>query len=51
MNSLPDIVEVKDQSINKGCAAVRVYKMLQNDSKKKGKGHSDGFAALLQNRK
>ncbi|XP_023647416.1 uncharacterized protein [Paramormyrops kingsleyae] len=37
MNSLPDIVEVKDQSINKGCAAVRVYRMLQNDSKKKEK--------------
>ncbi|XP_062867725.1 interferon regulatory factor 1b [Trichomycterus rosablanca] len=29
MNSLPDIEEVKDKSINKGCAAVRVYRMLQ----------------------
>ncbi|XP_048884757.1 interferon regulatory factor 1-like [Brienomyrus brachyistius] len=37
MNSLPDIVEVKDQSVNKGCGAVRVYRMLPNDSKKKVK--------------
>ncbi|MCI4386767.1 hypothetical protein PGIGA_G00066400 [Pangasianodon gigas] len=29
MNSLPDIEEVKDKSINKGCEAVRVYRMLQ----------------------
>lgn len=28
MNSLPDIEEVKDQSINKGHGAVRVFKML-----------------------
>ncbi|TFK11024.1 mitotic spindle assembly checkpoint protein MAD1 [Platysternon megacephalum] len=28
MNSLPDIEEVKDKSINKGCSAVRVYRML-----------------------
>uniref|UniRef100_A0A8C7E1N5 Interferon regulatory factor n=1 Tax=Naja naja TaxID=35670 RepID=A0A8C7E1N5_NAJNA len=28
MNSLPDIQEVKDQSISKGPSAVRVYKML-----------------------
>lgn len=36
MNSLPDIEEVKDQSINKGCGAVRVYRMLPEVSKKKG---------------
>ncbi|XP_030649422.1 interferon regulatory factor 1b [Chanos chanos] len=30
MNSLPDIVEVKDKSVNKGCGAVRVYQMLPN---------------------
>ncbi|KAM7162886.1 interferon regulatory factor 1 isoform 2-T2 [Macrochelys suwanniensis] len=28
MNSLPDIEEVKDKSVNKGCSAVRVYRML-----------------------
>ncbi|KAG7484695.1 hypothetical protein MATL_G00052450 [Megalops atlanticus] len=37
MNSLPDIEEVKDQSVNKGCAAVRVYRMLQIDTKKRDK--------------
>ncbi|XP_012678699.1 interferon regulatory factor 1b [Clupea harengus] len=37
MNSLPDIEEVKDQSINKGCGAVRVYRMLPEVSKKKDK--------------
>ncbi|KPP69167.1 interferon regulatory factor 1-like, partial [Scleropages formosus] len=37
MNSLPDIVEVKDRSVNKGCGAVRVYKMLQNVSKNREK--------------
>ncbi|XP_036380471.1 interferon regulatory factor 1b isoform X2 [Megalops cyprinoides] len=37
MNSLPDIEEVKDRSINKGCAAVRVYRMLQINSKKRDK--------------
>ncbi|XP_026866791.1 interferon regulatory factor 1b isoform X2 [Electrophorus electricus] len=36
MNSLPDIEEVKDKSINKGCEAVRVYRMLQVE-KNKGK--------------
>ncbi|XP_078267188.1 interferon regulatory factor 1-like [Rhinoraja longicauda] len=28
MNSLPDIEEVKDKSVNKGSSAIRVYKML-----------------------
>ncbi|MBN3315418.1 IRF1 factor, partial [Atractosteus spatula] len=37
MNSLPDIEEVKDQSVNKGCSAVRVYKMLPPVSKKRDK--------------
>ncbi|XP_073680451.1 interferon regulatory factor 1b isoform X2 [Garra rufa] len=36
MNSLPDIEEVKDKSINKGCGAVRVYRMLPAIAKKKG---------------
>nr|XP_033782972.1 interferon regulatory factor 1 isoform X2 [Geotrypetes seraphini]XP_033782973.1 interferon regulatory factor 1 isoform X2 [Geotrypetes seraphini] len=33
MNSLPDIEEVKDKSINKGSCAVRVYRMLPNTPK------------------
>lgn len=37
MNSLPDIEEVKDKSINKGCGAVRVYRMLPAVTKKKDK--------------
>nr|UOV22665.1 interferon regulatory factor 1 [Arapaima gigas] len=37
MNSLPDIVEVKDKSVNKGCGAVRVYRMLQTVAKKRDK--------------
>ncbi|XP_016112154.1 interferon regulatory factor 1-like [Sinocyclocheilus grahami] len=37
MNSLPDIEEVKDKSINKGCGAVRVYRMLATVAKKKVK--------------
>lgn len=40
MNSLPDIEEVKDKSINKGCEAVRVYRMLQVKSKSKSKRSS-----------
>ncbi|KAJ7997173.1 hypothetical protein DPEC_G00226210 [Dallia pectoralis] len=50
MNSLPDIEEVKDKSVNRGCGAVRVYRMLSvstkpiskrskaKDSKRKNKG-------------
>ncbi|XP_062392044.1 interferon regulatory factor 1b isoform X2 [Sardina pilchardus] len=37
MNSLPDIEEVKDKSVNKGCGAVRVYRMLPEVQKKKDK--------------
>ncbi|XP_051960446.1 interferon regulatory factor 1-like isoform X2 [Xyrauchen texanus] len=37
MNSLPDIEEVKDKSVNKGCGAVRVYRMLPAVAKKKNK--------------
>ncbi|XP_065143721.1 interferon regulatory factor 1b isoform X1 [Paramisgurnus dabryanus] len=37
MNSLPDIEEVKDKSINKGCGAVRVYRMMPAITKKKDK--------------
>lgn len=41
MNSLPDIEEVKDKSINKGCEAVRVYRMLQVDKNKKSSKSQD----------
>ncbi|CAM4673321.1 unnamed protein product [Leuciscus chuanchicus] len=37
MNSLPDIEEVKTRSVNKGCGAVRVYRMLPAICKKKDK--------------
>ncbi|KAM4620484.1 interferon regulatory factor 1b isoform 2-T3 [Polymixia lowei] len=37
MNSLPDIEEVKDKSVNKGHQAVRVYRMLQVVNKPKDK--------------
>lgn len=38
MNSLPDIEEVKDKSINKGSSAVRVYRMLPPLTKDQKKG-------------
>lgn len=41
MNSLPDIEEVKDKSINKGCEAVRVYRMLQVVKNKKSSKSQD----------
>lgn len=37
MNSLPDIKEVKDKSINRGSGAVRVYKMLNVSTKPNNK--------------
>ncbi|XP_067084923.1 interferon regulatory factor 1b isoform X1 [Osmerus mordax] len=37
MNSLPDIEEVKDRSVNRGCGAVRVYRMLHFTAKTKDK--------------
>ena len=37
MNSLPDIEEVKDKSINRGSGAVRVYKMKNVHSKPNNK--------------
>lgn len=40
MNSLPDIKEVKDKSIYKGCSAVRVYKMLPTAIKTEKKGNN-----------
>lgn len=38
MNSLPDIEEVKDKSINRGSSAVRVYRMLPPLTKHQKKG-------------
>jgi len=38
MNSLPDIEEVKDKSVNKGSSAVRVYRMLPPLTKDQKKG-------------
>ncbi|XP_072923289.1 interferon regulatory factor 1-like isoform X2 [Hemitrygon akajei] len=37
MNSLPDIEEVKDKSINKGSSAIRVYRMLYVSKQKEKK--------------
>lgn len=36
LNSLPDIEEVKDRSINKGHHAMRVFRMLPQASKSRG---------------
>lgn len=47
MNSLPDIEEVKDKSINKGSSAVRVYRMLPPLTKDQKKGKSSAIQLLL----
>ncbi|KFQ67461.1 Interferon regulatory factor 1 [Phaethon lepturus] len=54
MNSLPDIEEVKDKSINKGSSAVRVYRMLPpltKDQKKERKSKSSRDARNRSKRK
>eukprot|EP00076_Gallus_gallus_P026547 XP_015149501.1 interferon regulatory factor 1 isoform X2 [Gallus gallus] len=54
MNSLPDIEEVKDKSINKGSSAVRVYRMLPpltKDQKKERKSKSSREARNKSKRK
>ncbi|NXR04479.1 IRF1 factor, partial [Sagittarius serpentarius] len=54
MNSLPDIEEVKDKSINKGSSAVRVYRMLPpltKDQKKERKSKSSKEARNRSKRK
>ncbi|NXT20082.1 IRF1 factor, partial [Syrrhaptes paradoxus] len=54
MNSLPDIEEVKDKSINKGSSAVRVYRMLPpltKDQKKERKSKSSREARSRSKRK
>ncbi|NWS48313.1 IRF1 factor, partial [Probosciger aterrimus] len=54
MNSLPDIEEVKDKSVNKGSSAVRVYRMLPpltKDQKKERKSKSSREARNRSKRK
>uniref|UniRef100_UPI00398E9B1D interferon regulatory factor 1-like n=1 Tax=Pristiophorus japonicus TaxID=55135 RepID=UPI00398E9B1D len=53
MNSLPDIEEVKDQSINKGSSAIRVYRMLPplDSSKRKEKKSRSSKDSKSKNRK
>ncbi|KGL86969.1 Interferon regulatory factor 1 [Charadrius vociferus] len=54
MNSLPDIEEVRDKSINKGSSAVRVYRMLPpltKDQKKERKSKSSREARNRSKRK
>ncbi|NWW75277.1 IRF1 factor, partial [Climacteris rufus] len=54
MNSLPDIEEVKDKSINKGSSAVRVYRMLpplMKHQKKERKSKSSREARNRSKRK
>lgn len=36
MNSLPDIEEVKDKSVNKGQQAMRIFRMLPVSGKSRG---------------
>lgn len=45
MNSLPDIQEVKDRSINKGHQAVRVFRMLPITPKSRGETQATGSRA------
>lgn len=47
MNSLPDIEEVKDKSINRGSSAVRVYRMLPPLTKHQKKGKALGIQLEL----
>ncbi|KAL7989175.1 hypothetical protein Chor_011841 [Crotalus horridus] len=48
MNSLPDIQEVKDQSISRGPGAVRVYKMLKPTVKLEKKAYVKHACELLE---
>lgn len=48
MNSLPDIEEVKDRSINKGHQAVRVFKMLPCTPKSKGEATDRKWSDVKQ---
>ncbi|NXU07948.1 IRF1 factor, partial [Pardalotus punctatus] len=50
MNSLPDIEEVKDKSINKGSSAVRVYRMLPPLTKHQKKERKSKSSRDVRNR-
>ncbi|NXA74723.1 IRF1 factor, partial [Thryothorus ludovicianus] len=50
MNSLPDIEEVKDKSINKGSCAVRVYRMLPPLTKHEKKERKSKSSREARNR-
>ncbi|XP_038162735.1 interferon regulatory factor 1b isoform X1 [Cyprinodon tularosa] len=50
MNSLPDIEEVKDKSINKGHQAMRVFRMLPAVSKSRDKRSKSSSAKLRRKR-
>ncbi|XP_027499435.1 interferon regulatory factor 1 [Corapipo altera] len=50
MNSLPDIEEVKDKSINKGSSAVRVYRMLPPLTKHQKKERKSKSSREVRNR-
>ncbi|NXF06385.1 IRF1 factor, partial [Smithornis capensis] len=50
MNSLPDIEEVKDKSINKGSSAVRVYRMLPPLTKLQKKERKSKSSREVRNR-
>ncbi|NWS27568.1 IRF1 factor, partial [Polioptila caerulea] len=50
MNSLPDIEEVKDKSINKGSSAVRVYRMLPPLTKHEKKERKSKSSREVRNR-
>ncbi|NXE86791.1 IRF1 factor, partial [Menura novaehollandiae] len=50
MNSLPDIEEVKDKSINKGSSAVRVYRMLPPLPKHQKKERKSKSSREVRNR-
>lgn len=47
MNSLPDIEEVKDKSVNKGHQAMRVFRMLPATSKSRGEKTDRKWASSL----
>ncbi|NXO71998.1 IRF1 factor, partial [Phainopepla nitens] len=50
MNSLPDIEEVKDKSINRGSSAVRVYRMLPPLTKHQKKERKSRSSREVRNR-
>ncbi|KAI1234056.1 hypothetical protein IHE44_0003766 [Lamprotornis superbus] len=50
MNSLPDIEEVKDKSINRGSSAVRVYRMLPPLTKHQKKERKSKSSREVRNR-